>query len=72
MGAGESTTPGVPKHLHEYLKLDIGDFFRRAEPLWKLGIRFLWGKRPYFDYPFGRQLDGKHQILRKNTGYYCS
>ena len=71
IGVGESTIPGVPRHLHEYLKLDIGDFFRRAEPLWKLGIRFLWGKRPYFDYVFGRQLDGKFPALRKNTGYYC-
>jgi tryptophan halogenase len=71
IGVGESTIPTFPKHLHEYLKLDIGDFFRRAEPLWKLGIRFLWGKRPYFDYVFGRQLDGKYKPLRKSAAYYC-
>ena len=47
----------LPQHLHDYLKLDIKDFYRVAEPQWKLGIRFLWGKRPYFDYAFSHQLD---------------
>ena len=72
IGVGESSTPGVPIHLHIHLKLDIADFFRKAEPLWKLGIRFLWGKRPYFDYAFGHQLDSQFQILPKGTAYYCS
>src|SRR5437016_3812261 len=71
IGVGESSTPALTLHLHEYLKLDVAEFFRKAEPLWKLGIRFLWGKRPYFDYPFGHQLDTKYQILRKGTPFYC-
>jgi len=71
IGVGESTTAAVPVHLHHYLKLDIGEFFRKAEPFWKLGIRFLWGKRPYFDYAFGNQMDCKFHILKKGTGFYC-
>src|SRR5262245_58983471 len=56
IGVGEGTTNGVPIHLHTYLKLELGEFYRLAEPIWKLGIRFLWGKRPCFDYVFGYQL----------------
>ncbi len=71
IGVGEATTTGLPNHLHRYLKLDIGELFRLAEPTWKLGIRFLWGKRPYFDYGFGRQLDIKYTLLSKPAGFYC-
>jgi tryptophan halogenase len=53
------------------LQLALGEFYRLAEPTWKLGIRFLWGKRPYFDYAFGCQLDTKYDLLPKVTGYYC-
>ena len=44
IGVGEGTTPGVPRHLHGYLNLDPGEFYRQANPTWKLGIRFLWGR----------------------------
>src|SRR6516164_1127328 len=67
---GESTTIGVPQHLHHYLGIDFKEFYRLAEPQWKLGIRFLWGKRPYFDYVFGYQLDTQYQALPKGTGFY--
>ncbi|HEX3313333.1 MAG TPA: tryptophan halogenase family protein [Gemmataceae bacterium] len=71
IGVGEATTIGVPQHLHFYLGLDPGEFYRLAEPQWKLGIRFLWGKRPYFDFVFGHSLDTKYQLLPKGTGYFC-
>ena len=71
IGVGEATTTGLPGHLHRYLKLEIGELFRLAEPTWKLGIRFLWGKRPYFDYGFGRQIDIKYTLLTKPAGFYC-
>jgi tryptophan halogenase len=72
IGVGEATTIGVPQHLHGYLGLDLKEFYRRADPMWKLGIRFLWGKRPYFDYAFGYQLDTQYQALPRGTGYYCT
>lgn len=71
IGVGESTTVAIPNHLHGYLDIDPGEFHRRALPSWKLGIRFLWGPRPFFDYTFGLQMDWKWDNLSKNNGYYC-
>src|SRR5947209_12026044 len=71
IGVGESTTPALPLHLHRYLELDQAEFYQRARPSWKLGIRFLWGPRPFFDYPFCPQLDCRWKGLAKSNGYYC-
>jgi tryptophan 7-halogenase len=71
IGVGESTTIGVPEHLHNYLGIDLKEFYQKAQPQWKLGIRFLWGKRPWFDYPFANQLDAHYHALPKGTGFYC-
>ncbi len=71
IGVGEGTTPHVPRHLFGYLDIDPGEIHRLVQPSWKLGIRFLWGKRPHFDYTFGRQTDWHFHALPKNNGYYC-
>jgi len=71
IGVGEGTTPGVPRHLLGYLNLDPGEFHRQARPTWKLGIRLLWGHRPFFDYTFGPQIDWKWNALPKPNGFYC-
>jgi len=70
IGVGESTTPYTPDHLHGYLKLDLGEFYRLAKPSFKLGIKFLWGPRPYFNYTYEHQCDSQFQVLKKPTGYY--
>jgi tryptophan halogenase len=67
----EGTTLVLPQHLHDYLKISMDDFYRLAQPQWKLGIRFLWGKRPYFNHVCSLELDTKYQLLEKCTGYYC-
>jgi tryptophan 7-halogenase len=67
---GESTTVALPGHVFGYLGIDPGEFYRETQATWKLGIRFLWGSRPHFDYTFGRQLDWKWSKLRKNNGFY--
>ncbi len=72
IGVGEGTTVVTPQHLHDYLKLDLKSFYEVADPQWKLGIRFLWGKRPFFDYAFSHQVDTKYALLPKQTGYYCT
>jgi tryptophan halogenase len=72
IGVGEGSTLVLPQHLHDYLKIPLDAFYRVADPQWKLGIRFLWGKRPYFNYVFARELDTKYQLLEKCTGYYCT
>jgi tryptophan halogenase len=71
IGVGEATTLSLPQHLHGYLGMNLHLFYERAHPQWKLGIRFLWGKRPYFDFAFGRQYDTQFLALPRGTGYYC-
>jgi len=53
IGVGEATTPVMVTFLHDVLGIDVVDFFARVTPTWKLGIRFDWGIRPFFCYPFG-------------------
>ncbi len=71
IAVGESTTPGVPHHLIEYLGISRRQFYSMVEPTWKLGIRFLWGPRPYFNYSFEPQLDVRANVLPRPYGYYC-
>ena len=60
IGVGEGTTWAFPNYIHGRLGLDPGEFHRRAQPTWKLGIRFLeWGPRPHFDYTFRPQVTSR-------------
>lgn len=52
IGVGEGTVPYVPNFIHQYLGLDEHDFFAGVDPVFKLGVRFNWGSRDYFDYTF--------------------
>lgn len=72
IGVGEGTTVSVPNYLHAYLNIDPIDFVRRAQVTYKLGIKFLWGPRPYFTYTFGPQFNQRYEGLSKPTGYYCA
>ena len=69
IGVGEGTTVAVPAHLHGYLGLDPNPFHLEAEPVWKLGLRFLWGRRPFFDYAFLQSMDTRYPGLPKPTGF---
>ena len=69
---GESTTPTVGFHLHQYCGLDLKTFYRLVRPQWKIGIRFLWGPRPFFNYIFGREIDTRYSVLPRNTGFYLN
>jgi tryptophan halogenase len=70
IGVGESTTIPLVNHLHEYLRMDLTEFYHLAQPTHKLAIRFLWGPRPYFDYGLNFQLDLRYQGFSKVVGYY--
>jgi tryptophan halogenase len=52
IGVGEATTPPLLPFLHNFLGLDIEALYRQVRPTWKLGIRFDWGNRGGFNYPF--------------------
>src|SRR5437588_511746 len=69
MGDGEGTTTTFGFHVHNYCGLDLKTFYRMVEPQWKLGTRFLWGPRPYFNCVFGFELDTKYQLLARTTGF---
>jgi tryptophan halogenase len=71
IAVGESTTPNVPAFLFDYLNIDRRRFYQSAEPTWKLGIHFLWGPRPCFEYPFVVQMDARHNNLPRPNGFYC-
>src|SRR5688572_12923924 len=71
IGVGEGTTVSVPNFLHGYLGIDPGPFHRSVRPTYKLGIRFLWGPRPYFNYTFSPQFDMQYKALSRPTGFYC-
>jgi len=70
---GEGTFGSTPYSLHKQLGIPVGEFYREVNPTWKLGIRFLWGTRPYFNYSLedGYLLNsigpGKTPV-----GYFCT
>jgi tryptophan halogenase len=70
IGVGEGTLVSVVSHLHGYLNLDPTAFARDVDPVWKLGVRYIWGPRPWFDYVFGFQMDSRYAMLPKMTGFY--
>lgn len=71
IGVGEGTTVSVPNFLHGYLGLDPMEFHRAVRPTFKLGIRFLWGPRPYFNYTFSPQFNMQYKALPLLNGFYC-
>jgi len=71
IGVGEGTTHTFPQFLLNELRLDPKRLFAEAQPIWKLGLRFLWGPRPEFIYNFGIQLDERWPGLARNNGFYC-
>src|SRR5262245_60158717 len=71
-GVGEGSTVGLPPSLHKYLAIDPGEFYRLAQPSWKLGLRFVrWGPREQFHYSFAAGPSVQWDTLRKLAGYYC-
>ncbi len=72
IGVGEGTTPSFPQHFFEYLRLKPQDFYQYAEPTWKLGIRFHWGPRQEFHYPFSHEFEKRLPDLNRNTGFYLA
>lgn len=71
IGVGEGTTVAFPEHLFGYLGLGRKRFHAVAEPTWKLGLRFFWGPRDFFDYTFAKQMDQQWNDLPMPHGFYC-
>jgi tryptophan halogenase len=71
IGVGEGSTVPLTNFLHGFLKADFRMLLKVAQPTWKLGLRFLWGPRPHFYYPFGPQMDFTPHALPRNIAFYC-
>ena len=70
IGVGEGTTVAIQSHLFGFLKLDIAEFYREVKPIWKLGIRYLWGPRDSFNFTFAQNMSASVPLPR-HIGYYC-
>src|SRR5438477_6484928 len=71
IGVGESTTPAFPDHVFNYLGISRKRFYSLVEPTWKMGVHFLWGPRPSFEYGFAYQIDAQWSDLPRPNGFYC-
>jgi tryptophan halogenase len=71
IGVGEGSTVPLTTFLHGYLKADFRTLLRLAQPTIKMGLKFKWGPRRHFYYPFGVQLDFRPHGLQRSIGYYC-
>jgi tryptophan halogenase len=71
IGVGEGSTVGLTKFLHEYLRIGCKRFHEVAQPTWKMGLKFIWGPRPSFHFPFGPGMCARYADLPKAKGYYC-
>jgi tryptophan halogenase len=71
IGVGEGTTPALPFHLFSYLGIDQGEFYKVAQPTWKLGLKLLWGPRPSFNFPFVGMLNRQAPGFERAVGFYC-
>ena len=73
IGVGEGSTPALTRFLHDYLGMNLKKFFAVAQPTWKLGLRFIWGTRPYFNFSFNAgQMAGMSKPLPRIRACYCS
>ncbi len=71
IGVGEGTIPSVVHFLHRFLGYDADVLYREVRAAPKLGIRYEWGPRPFFNYTFTGQVIGSHRSLAMPRGYYC-
>ena len=70
IGVGEGSTSDLPNHLHGFLKIDPAEFLVQARPTWKLGVHFLWGPRPHFDYTFSSTVTARLAGVNQTSGFY--
>ena len=71
IGVGEGTTVTVTDFLHDFLRVPSAEFFDVARPTWKLGIRFNWGPRGRFYYPFVPNVDAYVRGVKDPIGFYA-
>ena len=71
IGVGEGTIWSVVNFLHRFLELDAKRFHMTCKPGIKLGIHYIWGPRPFFNYTFAPQLTAPLRGTELPRGYFC-
>ena len=71
IGVGEGTIWSVVNFLHRFLELDAKRFHVTCKPGIKLGIHYIWGPRPFFNYTFAPQLTAPLKGTELPRGYFC-
>src|SRR3989440_1100129 len=67
---GFATRIEFPTYLHEELGVPPLEFIRGAQPIWRIGTRYQWGSRAFFDHTTEFQVDTRYAALSHETGYY--
>ncbi len=70
IGVGEGTSTTFLTHFFQTLKLPAKDFYAQAQPIWKMGIHFLWGPRREFYYTFAAEYLQRYEYLTRNNGFF--
>jgi len=70
--AGFATTAEFPTHLHEELGVSALELLNGAGPIWRIGTRYQWGPRAFFDHTTEFQIDTRYAMLSRETGYFIS
>ena len=67
---GFAAPPGFLTFLHQELAIPPAEFSRSVRPTWRLGTRYEWGPRDFFDYTYQFQIDTKYLSLTRESGFY--
>jgi tryptophan 7-halogenase len=59
-------------YLHHDLGVPQVEFVKQARATWRIGTRYHWGPRPFFDHTSEFQIDTRYAGLSRETGYYLS
>jgi tryptophan 7-halogenase len=68
--AGLATAVDFPTHIHEELGMPPLEFLKQVRPMWRIGTRYQWGPRAFFDHTTAFQIDTRYALLSRETGYY--
>src|SRR6266704_5085607 len=68
--AGLASGGEFPFHLHHELGVPPLEFLQIARPIWRIGTRYQWGPRAFFDHTSEFQIDTRYAMLSRETGYY--
>jgi len=68
--AGFATTAEFPTYLHEDLGVPALEFLSAVLPIWRIGTRYQWGPRAFFDHTTEFQVDTRYTLLSRETGFF--